>query len=125
VWASLRAGVRYSRGPVPAPSAPPERVVPRLRRSLTFLLPDGWSSEVVDLSATGLRLRCLAVLLQGTEVDGKLVLPDGNELKLKATVVWTSPPDLSIHMLGEIGLQLIEPPPEYHRALAELFASDE
>ncbi len=110
---------------MPAPSATPERVVPRLRRSLKFLLPDGWSSEVVDLSATGLRVRCLAVLQQGTEVEGKLILPDESELSLKATVVWTSPPDHSIQMLGEVGLQLVEPPPEYHRALAELFASDD
>lgn len=79
----------------------------------------------MDLSATGLRVRCLAVLQQGTEVDGKLVLPNGSELKMKATVVWTSPPDHSIRMLGEIGLQLVDPPPEYHRALAELFASED
>ncbi len=79
----------------------------------------------MDLSATGLRVRCLAVLQQGAEVDGKLVLPDGGEVQLKATVVWTSPPDHSIQMLGEVGLQLVEPPPEYHRALAELFASDD
>lgn len=110
---------------MPVPSSDAQRIVPRLRRNLTFLLPDGWSGEVVDLSATGMRVRSLAMVLQNAELEGTLVLPSGDELKLKGTVVWATPPDHSIRMLGEFGLQLVDPPPEYHEALAELFASED
>ena len=110
---------------MPVLPSDPVRVAPRLRRTLTFLLPDGWRGEVVDLSLTGLRVRCLALIEQDAELEGKLILPSGKELRLKARVVWVTPPDHSIRVLGEIGLSLVDPPAEYHRALAELFASDE
>jgi hypothetical protein len=100
-----------------------ERKVPRLRASLSFLLPDGWKGEVVDLSATGIRMRSLAVLERETEVAGTLVLPDGRKIALTGMVVWTSPPNYAAYMPAEIGLQLTNVPADYLEAVADLFAA--
>jgi hypothetical protein len=106
-------------------STPPSRVVPRLKTSLTFHLPDGWRGEVIDLSATGLRIRCVAVLEAGLQFDGALELPGGERLKLPVRVVWTRPPDHAGYVPGEVGFELIEPPVEYHQAVARLFADSD
>lgn len=101
------------------------RTVPRLKKSLTFLLPDGWKGTVVDLSATGLRIQCILVLDPHLKLDGTLLLPDGQKLALKGEVMWTTPPDHVAYLPAEIGLQLIDPPAEYHAMLARLFAEAE
>ena len=100
----------------------PDRTVPRLRTSLPFLLPDGWRGEVVDLSATGLRIQCLALLSPQSTIEGTLVIDDEHRIRLKGVVVWTSPPDHQGFVPAEFGLELVEVPEEYLEALARLFA---
>ncbi len=100
----------------------PERKFPRLKRSLTFLLPDGWRGEVIDLSAVGLRIRSIAILTPRANLEGKLLLDDGTAIPLKVSVVWTTPPDHARNVLSEIGLKLLDGPDAYRAALADLFA---
>ncbi len=100
----------------------PTRVVPRLKTSLTFHLPDGWRGEVVDLSATGLRIRCVAVLEKNLEFEGTLVLQDGKQIPLPVRVVWIRLPDHAGYLPGEVGFELLQVPNEYHSELARLFA---
>lgn len=106
---------------------PPVRNVPRIKASLTFHLPDGWRGEVLDLSATGLRIRSVAVVPTGLEFEGTLVLQDGNIITLPVRAVWCRAPDLAAVVPGEVGFELIAPPPAYYAAVARLFAdaSDE
>jgi len=99
-----------------------ERTFPRLKRSLAFLLPDGWRGEVVDMSAAGLRVLSVAVLEPKSEVEGTLVLEDGDRIPLKAKVIWATPPDHKALVLAEMGLELQNVPETYLRALARLFA---
>lgn len=103
----------------------PYRIVPRLKKSLAFHLPDGWRGEVVDLSATGLRIQCVAVLEARAEINGELEFPDGASVPLNAVVVWTTANDNAGLLPSEVGLELIDPPPAYHVALAKLFADEE
>ncbi|MFN7133371.1 MAG: PilZ domain-containing protein, partial [Myxococcales bacterium] len=57
-----------------------DRKLPRLTRPLELTLEDGWRAEVEDLSATGLRIRTLAVLPRGAELE--LAIPiDGAGLE--------------------------------------------
>ncbi len=100
----------------------PERRFSRLRKSLTFLLPDGWRGEVVDLSATGLRIQSIVVLEKNAVIEGSLVLLDGRQLKLKGKVVWIRPPDHLASVPAEIGLELVDIPEEYLGELSNLFA---
>lgn len=97
-------------------------MVPRLKASLTFHLPDGWRGEVLDLSATGLRIRSVAVIQPGLEFDGTLVLQDGKTITLPVRAVWSRPPDLAGYLPGEVGFELLEVPEAYHTAVAKLFA---
>ncbi len=98
------------------------RALPRLKRPLVFILPDGWRGDVVDLSATGLRLQTVAVLQPNLLIEGKLIIDESRQIPLKGTVIWTSPPDHRGFVPAELGLQLIDPPAEYLQALAQLFA---
>ncbi|MGQ0503694.1 MAG: PilZ domain-containing protein [Myxococcaceae bacterium] len=100
----------------------PDRKLPRLRKNLTFLLPDGWTGDVVDLSASGMRIQSLVLLPPMTELEGKLVLPDGRAIPVKADVVWSNPPDHRNFVPAETGLELIDVSSEYLAALADLFA---
>jgi hypothetical protein len=93
-----------------------------LRASLAFLLPDGWRGEVVDLSATGLRIQCLALLTPQAIIEGTLVVDAKTSVKLRGVVVWTSPPDHRGFVPAEFGLELLEVPQAYLDALAGLFA---
>ena len=99
-----------------------ERTFPRHKRALAFLLPDGWRGEVVDLSLVGLKIRSVAVLPSSEHIDGELVLEDGRKIALKCQVVWSTPPDPGGLMFAEAGLELIDVPDEYRRALADIFA---
>lgn len=101
------------------------RALPRLKRNLPFHLPDGWRGEVVDLSATGLRLQSIAVLEKDTLIEGELELGEGERLTLKCEVVWANPPDHAGFVPAEMGLAILNPPPEYIDALARLFAHTE
>ena len=96
--------------------------MPRLVTGLTFVLPDGWRGDVVDLSAAGIRVRSLVTLPPLTIVEGTLVLPDGTPVPLRAEVVWSTPPDHALAVPAEMGLELIDAPPEYLAGLAALFA---
>ncbi len=86
------------------------------------MLPDGWRGEVVDLSATGLRIQCLALLAPKSVIEGTLVIDESLSIKLKGVVVWTSPPDHRGFVPAEFGLELTEAPEEYFATLARLFA---
>ena len=77
---------------------------------------------MVDLSATGLRIQCVAILEAETEIKGALELPDGRNIPLSAVVVWTTASENAGLLPSEVGLELIDPPPAYHAALAKLFA---
>ncbi|MHB8872929.1 MAG: PilZ domain-containing protein [Myxococcaceae bacterium] len=85
-------------------------------------MPDGWKGEVVDLSATGLRIQCLALLTPQSVIEGTLVIDEKTSIRLKGVVVWTSPPDHRGFVPAEFGLELTEVPEVYLRALARLFA---
>ena len=91
---------------------------------MTFLLPDGWKGEVIDLSAAGMRIQSVAVLEPKTEVEGTLVLDDGVRIPLKGVVIWSTPPDHRAYVLAEIGLELQAVPESYLAALATLFAEE-
>lgn len=93
-----------------------------MRRALTLLLPDGWKGQVVDLSATGMRVRTLAVIPRNTELEGKLILPTGDVVDLRGTVVWSRPPDHARNIPAEFGMQLREVPESYFSALVGFFA---
>ncbi len=100
------------------------RKVPRLRRHLEFLLPDGWKGEVVDLSLTGMRIQSVVELHRLTSVEGELVLPSGRKLAVRGRVIWSTPPDHLAFIPAELGLELSEVSEEYAAAVAELFASE-
>lgn len=77
---------------------------------------------MVDLSATGLRIQCLALLTPQSVIEGTLVVDEHTQVKLKGVVVWTSPPDHRGFVPAEFGLELLEVPQSYLDALAGLFA---
>jgi|SRR5579871_916049 len=106
------------------PAIWPERTFPRLKKALTFLLPDGWRGEVVDLSAAGMRIQSVVVLQPKTEVEGSLVLEDGSTIPLKGMVVWATPPDHRAFVLAEVGIELQSVPDVYLQALTKLFAEE-
>jgi hypothetical protein len=89
---------------------------------MTLLLPDGWKGQVVDLSATGLRVRSVAVIPRDTELEGTLLLPGGESVPIVGTVVWSRPPDHLRSVPAEFGLQLSDVPETYFSALAQFFA---
>lgn len=101
-----------------------DRKVPRLKKQLEFLLPDGWKGEVVDLSLTGMRLQSVVELHRLKQIEGELVLPDERRIPLRGRVVWSTPPDHRAFIPAELGLELLEVPDEYAAAVAEMFASD-
>ncbi|MBI3182366.1 MAG: PilZ domain-containing protein [Myxococcales bacterium] len=74
------------------------------------------------MSATGIRLRTVAMLEAKTEFDGALVLEDGSRIPLRAVVVWMTPPDHRGFVPSELGLELKNVPEAYLAALARLFA---
>jgi hypothetical protein len=100
----------------------PVRQVPRLQQNLTLELPDGWKGDVVDLSAIGMRVQSVLLLPVDTELEGTLVLPDGERLVLKAIVVWATAPDHVAYVPAEMGLELRDIPERYLQAVAHLFA---
>lgn len=91
-------------------------------RSLKLLLPDGWAGEVLDLSATGMRVRSLALFDIDAQVDATLVMPDERRLRVSGRVAWRTAPVFELGTPGEFGLALMDPPAEYVAALATLFA---
>lgn len=101
----------------------PKRQVPRLIATLPIRLPDGWRGEVLNLSATGLRVRTMALLAVDSVLDA-VVDPEGRAIGVSATVVWAEPPNFKLGVLGEIGLQLEEPSQAYLELIADLFASE-
>jgi hypothetical protein len=88
---------------------------------LKLLLPDGWTGEVVDVSAIGLRVRSLAVLEVNHELDATLILPDERRLPVRGAVAWVDPP-LIEGTPGEFGLVLSNVSDDYLEALAGFFA---
>lgn len=76
----------------------------------------------MDLSATGLRIQCLALLTPQSIIEGTLVIDPGTSIRLKGVVVWTSPPDHRGFVPAEFGFELTEVPETYLKALATLFA---
>jgi PilZ domain len=87
-----------------------------------MLLPDGWMGEVFDLSATGIRVRTVAVIPRTTDLEGTLILPNGEQVALHGRVVWATPPDHLRKVPGEIGIELRDVPERYFSALARFFA---
>lgn len=100
------------------------RTLPRVSKHLDFELPDGFRGEVVDLSATGLRIQCIAEIPLQTVVEGALRVKGGQRIPLKGTVVWKQPADHRGYVPAEIGLELAEAPEEYLKLLAQIFAED-
>jgi hypothetical protein len=76
---------------------------------------------VLDLSATGLRIRTLAVLGQEDVLEGTLEAK-GRSAPVKAVVVWFEPGDYTIGLLPEAGLQVVDPSAEYLDLVASVFA---
>jgi hypothetical protein len=103
---------------------PPDlhRALPRLPGSLRVHLQDGWSGDVVNLSATGLRIRALLELPVGTPFEGELEAEDGRLIPLKGRVVWSRPADFAYAQPAEAGLLLEDVPQAYGELVAELFA---
>jgi hypothetical protein len=102
----------------------PERKVPRLHKSLPFILEDGWRGDVVDLSAAGMRIRSLAQLEAQSTIEGQLILGDGRSIAVRGIVTWTQAATLPGFDRAEMGLQLVDVSDEYLNAVAELFAQD-
>jgi len=94
-----------------------------VRTALTVRLPDGWSGEVLDLSAAGMRVRTMAVIPVESVIDGK-VEHRGRLVPARMTVVWAEPPSFDLGELGELGLQVAEVSEDYLKLAAELFAND-
>jgi hypothetical protein len=67
----------------------------------------------VDLSLTGLRVQSIAVLEKDTQLEGELEFEEGKRLPLKCEVVWSNPPDHAGYVPAEMGLAILNPPPEY------------
>jgi hypothetical protein len=101
-----------------------ERQTPRVKISMTFVLPDGWRAEVVDASATGLKVRSVAVLPKESEFEGELVYED-QRIPLWVVVVWVEPADLELGLPAQMGLQLRQVPEAYLELLARIFADEE
>ncbi|HYX93034.1 MAG TPA: PilZ domain-containing protein [Myxococcaceae bacterium] len=93
-----------------------------MTRSLTLLLPDGWRGEIVNLSATGLRVRTLAVVPRSTDLDAAIVLPDGEQIAVRGKVVWSTPPDHLRNVAAEFGLELVDVSEKYFSMLVRFFA---
>jgi len=94
-----------------------------VRTALTVRLPDGWSGEVLDLSAAGMRVRTMAVIPVESVIDVK-VEHRGRLVPARMTVVWAEPPSFDLGELGELGLQVAEVSEDYLKLAAELFAND-
>lgn len=101
-----------------------DRKVPRLKRHLEVLLPDGWKGDVVDLSLTGMRIQSVVELHRLTVLEGELVLPNDRKIPIRGQVIWSTPPDHRAFIPAELGLELLEVPEEYVAAVAELFAKE-
>lgn len=80
---------------------------------------------MVDLSATGMRVRSLVVFDIEASVETTLVLPDNRRIPLRGQVVWRNLPAFELGTPGEFGMELTEPPAEYLSALAGLFADED
>lgn len=90
-----------------------------------MFLPDGWTGEVIDLSATGLRIRSLVRLQRHTEIEATLQLHDGSKIALHGKVIWVAADSKITAGPTEFGLELEDVPREYFTALATLFADSE
>jgi len=87
------------------------------------MLPDGWKADVLDISATGMRVRTLAVLPTGLELETRLRLEDGSMMPLRAVVVWAASPEEAGPGQHEFGLELVNPSQDFLEVLAHLFAT--
>lgn len=79
---------------------------------------------MVDLSATGMRVRSLVRLQRLEELDAQLVLRDGSKVAVHGRVVWTQESS-DAPGPAEFGLELSQVPEAYFTALAALFADSE
>lgn len=95
--------------------------MPRLRHPLEISLPDGWAGEVLDLSIAGLRVRSVARVQEGAELQVTLSGPRGEKVPLSVEVKWVNPPQIEGGLV-EFGLSLLAVPQPYHQLLADLFA---
>ncbi len=99
-----------------------ERLVPRVCKQLTIFLVGGSNGELVDLSLTGLRLQTRAPLSAGHELEGTLILDDGQPVELRGRVAWVKPVDLAPEGGSEAGIELRECPERYREAVTRYFA---
>ena len=76
----------------------------------------------MDLSAVGMRIQSIAVLDPRTVVEGTLIVSPTQSIRLRAVVIWATPPDHRGFVPAELGLELLEVPENYLQTLAELFA---
>ncbi len=98
-----------------------ERQVPRIPKQLTIFLVGGSNGELVDLSVTGLRLQTRAALLANTELQGTLILDDGEPVQLAGRVAWVRPLEHGEDG-AEVGVELRDCPDSYRRAVTRYFA---
>jgi len=87
-----------------------------------MLLPDGWRGEIIDLSAIGVRVRSVAVIPRNTDVEGTVILPDGERIPLRGRVVWSTPPDHLRDVPSEFGIELTDVSERYLSTLVRFFA---
>lgn len=76
---------------------------------------------MLDLSATGMRIRTMALIPEETVLEVVLET-GGRRIAVRAAVIWSEPPSFDVGELGEMGLQLVEASEEYLQLAAELFA---
>ena len=98
-----------------------KRMHPRLPTALPIHLPDGWRGEVLDLSASGMRVRTMA-LFEPESVIEAFIERAGKRIVVKAIVIWMEPADFDLGQLGEMGLQLNDASEEYLQLVTDLFA---
>jgi hypothetical protein len=92
-----------------------------LQTALPIRLTDGWHGEVLNMSATGLRVRTVLLLHPGQPFEGVLE-HGGREIAVQGFVIWADPPEFDLDRPGEAGIALVDVSHDYFALLAELFA---
>lgn len=77
---------------------------------------------MLNVSATGMRIRSKLSLSPRSVVEGRLNFGNGRIVPIKAVVVWNTPRNYELSKPAEMGLELLEVPEAYLAGLAELFA---
>lgn len=96
----------------------PQRKAPRWTRRLVFTADDGFSGDVLDLSAVGMRMRVKG----GTEsvsprqLPGTLRFEDGSSVRIKVRIARAE----VIGEFEELGLEITEADKSFFDALPEL-----